>query len=336
MENNIVHSIKEFPLVYFLAKNICDDMGVPLNDVKISKDGRDGSLAVGEKVSLGGLQIEMLQSVVMASCRSAGRNSLDMQASESISAGVGILQMVYGMSGLEGFDKSPLLRMDQFPGAFMIAKNILCPICEMPFFNIQVILEANSILHEKVESDVAHINSGILTAGGRDCALLACMISANGKNIQECFVKMLTNRSSFRLLRSSIAEIYDNEEDIFAFITMAYAYADISIHNHQDYLPSFMEKTASFTAPSFWIFGLIEKMLAPVRGVRDNIAAKWAPISHEVWDRIDERRKQLGLPHAPMEVMLRVQAAPFSQESSSKTLQSKLEDARLWKLKNKL
>jgi len=45
MENNIVHSIKEFPLVYFLAKNICDDMGVPLNDVKISKDGRDGSLA---------------------------------------------------------------------------------------------------------------------------------------------------------------------------------------------------------------------------------------------------------------------------------------------------
>lgn len=336
MKNKFVYDINAFPLVSFLAKNICEDLGVPVSRVEISKDGQDGSLAMGDNSTLHGVQIEMLNSCVLKSCRSAGRTGLDSKASDALAAAIGIIQLTYGMSSTSEHESSPSLRIDQFPGAFLIAKNILCPVCEFPFFNMPVKIVYNSLVHDAIENDHACINGGMLVHGAIDCALLACLIRHYNGNVKASFTKMLTNRQSSRLLKSIMSEVYESDSDIDSFMSLAIAYADIAGMKEEISNSYKMKKTSSFSAPSFWIFGLIEKMLAPVRGVRDNIAEKWAPISHEVWDRIDERRKEMGLPHAPMEVMLRVQAAPFSDENSSKTLQSKLEDNRSWKIKNRL
>lgn len=335
MESKNYASIEDFPMTYFLARNICEDMGVPMSNIKINRNGQEGALAVGDKFSFGGLQVELLQSAVLSSCAAAGRKGMETKANEALAASAGILQMVYGMSGISEMDESPSLRIDQFPGAFMIARHILSPICEIPFSNFQIKILSNQIIHDSTSKNIAYINGGMITAGARDCAILACMMEMSGKDKKDCFVKLLTNRNSVRLLRSLLGEIYESQNDQFAFMALAHAYADITDGGEKSMLLENFNKTSSFTAPSFWIFGLIEKMLAPVRGVRDNIAEKWAPIAHEVWDRIDERRKQMGLPHAPMEVMLRVQAEPFSDESSPKVLQSKLEEFRLWKIKNK-
>jgi len=335
--NNGVKDIRDFPLVYFLAKNVCDDIGVPLNNIKVSYDGIDGSIIVPHESSFGGTQIAILQSAILSSCRSAGRSGIDSQASGALAACAGIVQIAYGMAGIAPFEGSPFMMLDQLPMAFMCAKNFVCPVCELTFINFPIRFVNEPLSHHFVKDNTAFINSGIITDGGRDCVALACLIDLNGKNVRDCFVKLLSNRNSVRLFRVCIDEVYGNDSaNAEAFMVMAHAFADMNYGIMSDAKIGQQAKTASFTPPSFWIFGLIEKMLAPVRGVRDNIAGKWAPISSEIWDRIDERRKKMGLPHAPMEVMLRVQAEPFTDENDAKILQSKLEDARLWKIKKLL
>lgn len=88
-------------------------------------------------------------------------------------------------------------------------------------------------------------------------------------------------------------------------------------------------KTAQ-TSPSFWLFGLIEKMLAPSRGANPHIKERWAPIVDSLYAAVDKERRRKGLTGAPLEFMLRVQAGPDSQGVSSPLIQSMLEDSRSW------
>jgi len=88
-------------------------------------------------------------------------------------------------------------------------------------------------------------------------------------------------------------------------------------------------KTAQ-TSSSFWLFGLIEKMLAPSRGANPHIKERWAPVVDALYTAVDKERRRKGLTGAPLEFMLRVQAGSDSQGVSSPLIQSMLEDSRSW------
>jgi hypothetical protein len=308
-------------------------MGVPLCNVKVSKNIKDNCFHLPVGYSFANGQIEIMKYAVYSSCTAAGRSELKKMAEDAVSAAAGLIQMTYGFSNVSMDAKIKSARMDQFPVPFLCSRNILSPLCEIKFKNLPVYFLEDNLMHHLCDKSSIAVNSGVSSRGAYDCVILACFIESMGYDVKESFNKLITNRMSSRLLNQLILDSYESsKEDIDSFMMMAYAFSDIrGLGINRDSSMSF--KQASFTAPSFWIFGLIEKMLAPVRGVRDNIAQKWAPISNEIWERIDIRRKEMGLPYAPMEVMLRVQSEPFSSESDSETLQSRLEEARLWKIK---
>ena len=325
-------SLVDMPLMYFLLRNACDDLGVPLSNMSISKKGHGGDIEIDENNSFINNQAFIINKSLHISSRSAGRKLDESVISNMAASLIGIMQMTYGMSGDKNSIEEVSIKLDQLAGAFIFSNNIFCPSGELKLINYNIDFKSDSMVPFFVKSDAVMINSQISNAGAYDCIAIACLCIKNGKSPKSVFSHILSSRISKRLLMSSINDIYKgSESDVNAFFLMAHAFADMPKENFQSY--SLMSKKASFTAPSLWIFVLIEKMLAPVRGLRANIAEKWAPISQEVWDRIDERRKSLGLPHAPMELMLRVQSEPFSQNGEDKLLQSRLEESRLWKIK---
>ncbi len=332
-DNKSQRPLSEFPLVNFLCKNICEDLGVPLTKVKVSNDFNDSCfhLPIGSSFSNG--QIELMKYAIYNSCNAAGRRDLVKSAEEAVAAASGVIQMIYGFSGVAKNQDVKSVRLDQFPVPFLCARNIVSPLCEIKFCNMPILFVNDNLTHNKCVDEVAHVNANIFSKGALDCMVLACFIEMSGHDVKDCFVKLITNRMGLRLLNQLLADCYESDQnECDNFMMMAYSFADIRTGFDIKSNDLSHVKHSSFTAPSFWIFGLIEKMLAPVRGVRDNIAQKWAPISNEIWERIDSRRKEMGLPHAPMEVMLRVQSEPFSSENDSETLQSRLEDVRLWKI----
>jgi hypothetical protein len=325
-------SLVDIPFLYFLIRNACDDLGVPVSNITVSKKGCGGDIELDNESFIHN-QALIIKNAIRISANSAGRTVDESVISGIISSLIGIMQMTYGMYGGKQGQEKVAIRLDQLPGSFIIANNIACPICELKLINYDIMLDHTLFSPFCIKSNTVVINSQISNMGAYDCIALACLCIKNGKNPKDIFSQMLSSRMFKRILTSSLNNIYnDSEVDINAFLLMAHAFADMP-RGSIDWNQQEIGKQASFTAPSFWIFGLIEKMLAPVRGVRDNIAEKWAPISHEVWDRIDERRKVMGLPHAPMELMLRVQSEPFSQNGEDKLLQSRLEESRLWKIK---
>lgn len=324
--------LADMPFLYFIIRNACDDLGVPLSNISISNRGMGGDIEIDANDSFINNQALIIKKSLYASSRSAGRNFNDSLISDIVASLIGIMQITYGMSGAENSINDSNVKLDQLAGAFIFANNIFCPSGELKLINYDINFKSDCVMPFLIKNDAVKINSQISNAGAYDCIALACLCTKNGKNPKDIFSSVLSSRICKRLLISSINDVYnESESDVNAFFLMAHAFADMPRENLQSYYS--MNKKASFTAPSFWIFGLIEKMLAPVRGVRDNIAEKWAPISQEVWDRIDDKRKSLGLPHAPMELMLRVQSEPFSQSGEDKLLQSRLEESRLWKIK---
>lgn len=327
-ENNIKFS--NFPLLYYLVRNACDDLGIPVSNFVL-----DFSKLENEKMFIN-KQAFTLKEAIYNSARSAGRKINENEMGAVLSSLIGIMEMAYGFYDNAESEENINVNFDQFVGAFTLSRNVITPLCEIELINFPVCIKNNMSIPYYASEKEKFINIQISNRGTMDCIAIALLCNENKIDEKVIFSKIISSRIGRRMLVSSLKEIYgSNENDINGFLIMAHSFADI---NNLDAFSKFkneINKFSSFTAPSFWIFGLIEKMLAPVRGVRDNISEKWAPISAEIWDRIDERRKKMGLPHAPMELMLRVQAEPFSQENDNSVLQSKLEESRLWKIKTK-
>jgi hypothetical protein len=238
---------------------------------------------------------------------------------------IGISSIIYGEP------KPPMESPASFgfmPTSFVLIRDGVCPVLGIPFDDLAV---KSCVMPGDLYCD-------------KDCLCISCEIHdpvVEAAIMVKYFVERHDPRLVAVLVKDDAFRRYLNN-----FLNESYGIASSSLLlfllcsmnglNIESYGADVFEssrspvvKTAQ-TSPSFWLFGLIEKMLAPSRSANPHIKEKWAPVVDALYSAVDKERRRKGLTGAPLEFMLRVQAGPNSQGVSSTLIQSMLEDSRSW------
>ena len=214
------------------------------------------------------------------------------------------------------------------PLAFVIIRDGVCPILGIPFDDLQ-------IMTAEMGGDVACRDGCLLISNEINDPIVeaALIVDQYIKRVDPRLVAVLVKDAAFRkYLVSFLGDVHGGtSSSLFLFLLCSMNGLDVesfgsdvfplSVGNHI--------KTAQ-QASSFWLFGLIEKMLAPSRHVDARIKEQWAPVVDSLYASIDKERRRAGLTGAPLEFMLRVQSGGAPHDASTGIVQSMLEDSRSW------
>ena len=269
----------------------------------------------------------------LAACTEILHNSLDkfgftadpqeVQAYQAFC--IGISSMLYGEP------RPPMESSASFgfmPTSFVLIRDGVCPTLGLPFDDLAVkscVMPGDSIC----DKDCLHISCEIHDPVVQAAIMVKYFIERHDPRL----VSVLVKDDSFRrYLHNFLNDSYGPaSSSLLLFLLCSMSGLNIEYYGADVFESSRSAsiKTAQ-TSPSFWLFGLIEKMLAPSRGANPHIKERWAPIVDALYAAIDKERRRKGLTGAPLEFMLRVQAGPNSQGVSSPIIQSMLEDSRSW------
>jgi hypothetical protein len=218
-----------------------------------------------------------------------------------------------------------------FPFYFIASKNII-----FPYFNIElkkrtIICDPQSFYDYIVEDNKLYFGFKNLKIEFRDAFVMMGIddfyrtCSNDGADF---LGRSLNNSDVMRMLFGFSLPYFNGDEykaDVFFGILHMYSDSPVS----QNWIESRFSniKTArSDMDGNFWIYGLIEKMLAPARGPDFTIYKKWAPITQEVWSNIEDARKKAGLTGATLAFMLKVK--DHVEYDDNRTIQALIEDMR--------
>jgi len=275
---------------------------------------------------------------------------------------LGLLHEIYERDTHDGSgDVLNIMKMDQFPHAFIPLCDLILPEINIPYDNYRVVVspdlkfdvcrpyfESEGLSKEVCKSDdfpIIFLNSYVKDPVFYTTFLIDCYLSCYFKDEDKSLRKMkglLSDLDFIDILNSFYGNIWE-EQDLSKFFFMMgivfelpYSISDVfnSYHSGQ-------EKTAQWgpvdtssrgsqsVDSSFWQYGLIEKMLGPVRGYDFTIKEVWQPIVNKLLAMIEEKRKKSGLERAPVEFMLRVKDGDVNCEKP-RLLQDMLSEMRVW------
>jgi hypothetical protein len=214
------------------------------------------------------------------------------------------------------------------PAAFVIIRDGVCPVLGIPFDDMQ-------ILTDHMPGDVACGDGCVVISSEINDPVVeaALLVDQYLKRKDPKLVSVLIKDVSFRkYLSTFLGDVYGGaSSSLFLFLLCSMNGLDIESFG-SDVFPIASDgqmKTAQQSS-SFWLFGLIEKMLAPSRHVDARIKEQWAPVVDALYASIDKERRRKGLTGAPLEFMLRVQSGSAPHDAASGIVQSMLEDSRTW------
>lgn len=214
------------------------------------------------------------------------------------------------------------------PVSFIILRDGVCPILGLPFDD--VLFKTRAICGDACDEDgviviSSEINDPIVES--------AFFIDAYVNRIDPNLISVLVKDVAFRkYLNAFLGDTHGPAAaSLLLFLLCSMNGLDVESYGVDVFnsLDSRSVKVAQQSS-SFWLFGLIEKMLAPSRGVNPKIHEKWAPLVDSLYAEIESERKKKGLTGAPLEFMLRVQSGSSPHGADAGLIQNMLEDARSW------
>ena len=214
------------------------------------------------------------------------------------------------------------------PIAFVIIRDGVCPILGLPFDDLQIMtaeMSGDVSCHDGCLLISNEINDPIVEA--------ALIVDQYIRRVDPRLVAIIVKDAAFRkYLVSFLGDVYGGTSaSLFLFLLCSMNGLDTESFGSDVFpLSSGAQIKVSQQASSFWLFGLIEKMLAPSRHVDARIKEQWAPVVDSLYASIDKERRRAGLTGAPLEFMLRVQSGAFPHDASTGIVQSMLEDSRSW------
>ncbi len=245
------------------------------------------------------------------------------------------------------------MRLDQFPVVWMLLKTIICPACNLPLNNLQIIAGPSGVADGAVLIDD---NKGPLPVK-RDKPFVFINLDIEAEAVRAAFLLvevlrylcMLVESDSGAedILRSIVSEFYLRNK-IVDFISMAYPdpekaadfFATLSIICNSEDMEVIaiklmsedaddMVRTAQGMADNWWFLGLTEKMLEPARSEDWTVYETWKPITEELWAKVETQRRVRGLDEVPFEMLLRIMSEE-QMTDETQTLQGLLSDDRIW------
>lgn len=214
------------------------------------------------------------------------------------------------------------------PAAFVIIRDGVCPALGMSFEDMYVATA-------QMSGDLSYKDGCVIISNEINDPVVeaALLVDQYLKRVDPKLVSILVKDVAFRrYLSTFLGDTYGGASPtLFLFLLCSMNGLDVENFGSDIFAisGSSQVKTAQ-QASSFWLFGLIEKMLAPSRHVDAKIKEQWAPVVDALYASIDKERRRKGLTGAPLEFMLRVQSGGAPHDAASGVVQSMLEDSRTW------
>lgn len=328
-------SLNNFIIPYFIIKSICRDVGFYPLDVSIefSDKEKNDSISlcfnINSKLSRKQVNLTILNRYL--------NNFLNIHGSKLeevvISGAMGVCSTMCDLYfDNSQFDIPPAKVSDaNFPFSFISCKNIIYPYFNISKNNCEITCDPDSYVDFLMENNVGYFGIKNLKIEFRDAFIMMCLDEKYKKdnNDADGFIyRSFNNVDVMRMLFPFAVEYFNKDvEKADYFFSLIHMYSN-SIASEKWINERFPKnKTARFvTDGNFWIYGLIEKMLAPSRGPDYTITRKWAPITNELWSTIDSARKKSGLSGANLEFMLSVKDHGVSSDQF--IVQKLIEDLR--------
>lgn len=324
-KNNV--SLNNYSIPYFVIKNICRDYGLFPFDVKVSESdssqvSSDGlQFYVNNKLSRKQFNLTIVNFYLSNFKNLHGIEVDPVVASNAIASTVGLADIYFTSSApIENAEISGR----HFPLFFILTKNIIFPYLDLnnEYAKLKTIHAVGDGKFDYCvsEDNQVHIGLSGVKEEYRDIAVfeaLSKVYAINNSNNKNLIFEIISNPDIMRMMYPVVNSFY-NEDSIKtdAFLGALQMHSDSIAGRQWMQNKNDMNKFARYEFDgNFWIYGLIEKMLAPARGPDFSITQKWAPIANAFWQDIESARQKAGISGASLEFMLRVKDPIMEQNA---------------------
>jgi len=244
-----------------------------------------------------------------------------------------------------------VMRLDQHPVVWILLRDIICPLRQIPLKNIRIIagksgmVDSCRLLSEEEVSNIAipaeefplvFLNLDVESPAIRSAFLLVESLRAHvfDKNVGEAEEIIRDLFSDFFLKDRVISfarmafAANEDESNFFAVLSILCQSKELEDLAIGDNISGKL-KEAQGMADNWWFLGLTEKMLEPARSEDWTVYETWKPVTEELWNKVETERRKRGLDEVPFELLLRIQSEDFKTDETQ-TLQSLLSDDRIW------
>ena len=331
-------SLNNYNIPYFIIKNVCRDYGLFPFDVKINESKSSyfspSGLELNVDSNFNRKQFNLtIVNLYLNNFKNLHGIDVDPVVVNNALASSAGLSDIYFTNDLPLEDAEISGR--HFPLFFTLTKNIIFPYMDLNN-DYAKLNKINAIGSGKFDYSISDNENVYIGLSGvkeeyRDIALFECinkLHSINSSVDRNLLFEIMSNTDMMRMIYPVVLSFY-NEDSLKtdAFLGALQMYSDSVSGRKWMQEKNNMEKVARYEFDgNFWIYGLIEKMLAPARGPDYSIKQKWAPIANAFWHDIESARQKAGISGASLEFMLRVKDP--ENDRSPEVIQRMIEEIR--------
>ena len=225
-------------------------------------------------------------------------------------------------------------------------KDLICPLFNIEVCNVRLVTgEASAIDVSKYFEDVQEtpsdepfifVNESARSPVLKNAFVLLAAAEAHGLRTRDVFEKLLMSPLASQFVGlCKLAFVDDNDAD--EFIALIMKCLDMASDDFPHVRLSSSNKVkkesqmGSTSSPQWWLLGLPEKMLEPVRGSDWSTYEKLQPMQEAFWDEVKliESKKKQG-EGLPMDLLLRLKDGEEDKTDATITIQNLLSKQRIW------
>lgn len=335
-KNNI--SLNNYSIPYFIIKNVCRDYGLFPFDIKINDSNNnnvstdDLQFNINSKLSRKQFNLTIVNLYLNNFKNLHGVDIDSSVINNAISSTVGLSDIYFTNST---FIEDAEISGRNFPLFFILTKNVIFPYLDLnsEYAKLNAI---HSVGNGKFDYCISDDNSVYVGLSGvkeeyRDIAVFEAlnkMYAINTSSNKNLIYEIISSPDMMRMIYPIVSSFYNEDfSKTDAFLGALQMHSDSIVGRQWMQNKNDMNKFARYEFDgNFWIYGLIEKMLAPARGPDFSIKQKWAPIANAFWQDIESARQKAGISGASLEFMLRVKDPIVEQ--NAEVIQRMIEDIR--------
>jgi len=354
--------VSDFKIAAAICREMCKAQGKPFADVAIVFDEPAGklsnnNLSIGKTVNIAHTTYQIVQSYFLNDKQILGESIFSEQSKRDdfLIFAASIIRKVFlynpQASDEIADNESFCQRLYQRTFVWTLLKNVILPLYSKPIKNIKLICGNNpttdaaklfdglvaNLFEDEEYKKVIYVNEGVQNEVTKDAFILCEAIKFHGLSPTEVFTDIFSGNLYEKVLGTAKLA-YKNNERVEEFVEILFAICalDARLFPHAEKGAGKIVAAQSnwpMTVPmQWWWMGLIEKMLAPVRGPDWTTHEMLKDHAEDFWDQVKliKSRKNQG-DGVSFNDLLRLKQIQVSDPTdTSQTIQSLLSSQRIW------
>ena len=349
------NKISDFKLAESILKALCREDGVSFVDVSVDFEStEDGVLFVGKTLNIGHTIYKIVNNYIDNSEKIVGKKLLQNAKQKEnflISLANNLRNIVYNENSFSDYlEELTLSSLYQKPVVWILMKNLICPIYNVPLKNIKIVIGTTPYIditryyeRGEIKKD-DNISYPFIFVNEVDCTvtqnafLFIDTLKAYGLSPIEV-IKDIFESELYDKLKGILKLSFDTEGRINKFISTLISILGVNL---LDFVP--IRKIAQRANPGinpdmasqWWYLGVLERMLEPARGADWSTYETLEKYHEDFWNKVEDlknKRAKKGMDRGvPFDVLLRLKSTQTVDNKTDPTqiLQSLLSSERIW------